>query len=148
MNQGTILLVEDNADDVELAMMAFRRNKIPNDLVVAWDGAEALDYLFGSGSHAGRDTSQMPVLVLLDLKLPKLNGLEVLRRLRADQRTQMLPIVILTTSQAEQDIGEGYRLGTNSYVVKPMGFDHFSQLINLLGKYWLELNHPPPESKG
>src|SRR5262245_2983489 len=129
MNQGSILLVEDNADDVELALMAFNRNKIANEVIVAWDGAEALDYLFGQGTYAGRDTHQTPSLILLDLNLPKLNGLDVLRRVRSDQRTQYVPIVILTTSVAEQDVEKGYRYGANSYIAKPMGFESFSEVV-------------------
>lgn len=148
MNQNAILLVEDNADDVELAQLAFERNRIPNELVVAWDGAEALDYLFGAGIHSGRDTSRLPALMLLDLKLPKLNGLEVLRRVRSNQRTALMPVVILTTSQVEQDVSEGYRSGANSFVVKPLGFDQFSEVIKYLSKYWLELNEPPPVTGG
>lgn len=148
MNQNAILLVEDNADDVELAQLAFERNRISNELVVAWDGAEALDYLFGSGIHSGRDVSQLPALMLLDLKLPKLNGLEVLRRIRSDRRTALIPVVILTTSQVEQDVSEGYQSGANSFVVKPLGFDQFSEVIKHLSKYWLELNEPPPPTGG
>lgn len=144
MNPNSILLVEDNADDVELAQLAFERNRIHNELIVAWDGAEALDYLFGSGIHSGRDVSQLPALMLLDLKLPKLNGLEVLRRIRADHRTALMPVVILTTSQVEQDVSEGYKSGANSFIVKPLGFDQFSEVIKNLSKYWLELNEPPP----
>lgn len=144
MNPNSILLVEDNADDVELAQLAFERNRIQNELIVAWDGAEALDYLFGAGIHSGRDVSQLPALMLLDLKLPKLNGLEVLRRIRADHRTALMPVVILTTSQVEQDVSEGYKSGANSFIVKPLGFDQFSEVIKNLSKYWLELNEPPP----
>lgn len=144
MNQGAILLVEDNADDVELAQLAFERNGILNELVVAWDGAEALDYLFGSGAHNGRDINRLPALMLLDLKLPKMNGLEVLRRVRSNRSTELMPVVILTTSQVEQDVAEGYKSGANSFVVKPLGFEQFSELIKDLSKYWLELNEPPP----
>lgn len=144
MNQGAILLVEDNADDVELAQLAFERNGISNELVVAWDGAEALDYLFGSGIHSERDIAQLPALMLLDLKLPKMNGLEVLRQVRSNRNTELMPVVILTTSQVEQDVSEGYKSGANSFVVKPLGFEQFSEIIKHLSKYWLELNEPPP----
>jgi two-component system response regulator len=143
MSQGPILLVEDNADDVELALMAFNRNNIANEIVIAWDGAEALDYLFGMGNYAGRDTRQMPSLILLDLNLPKLSGLDVLRRVRADERTQFVPIVILSTSMAEQDVERGYRYGANSFIAKPMGFESFSEVVKQLGKYWLGLNIAP-----
>lgn len=147
MNQNAILLVEDNADDVELAQLAFERNGITNELVVAWDGAEALDYLFGSGIHSGRDTSRLPALVLLDLKLPKMNGLEVLRRVRADRRTALMPVIILTTSQVEQDVSEAYRSGANSFVVKPLSFEKFSEVIKCLSEYWLGVNEPPPTAE-
>lgn len=144
MNGKTILLVEDNPDDVALTLRAFQKNNITNEISVAADGAEALDYLFGTGRHAGRDTSVMPQLVLLDLKLPKLDGLEVLRRLRADERTKLLPVVILTSSKEERDLVESYRLGANSYVRKPVDFMEFIAAARQLGLYWLLLNEPPP----
>jgi two-component system response regulator len=140
-----ILLVEDNPDDVELTLRAFKRNKLGNEVVVVNDGAEALDYMFGTGDHAGRDLSQRPTVVFLDLKLPKLDGLEVLRRLRADQRTALQPVVILTSSNEEQDMITGYKLGANSYVRKPVDFDQFVEAARQLGLYWLVLNEPPPQ---
>jgi two-component system response regulator len=139
-----ILLVEDNADDEELTLRAFRKNNILNPVVVARDGVEALDYLFGTGSHSGRDTRVQPQVVLLDLKLPKVDGLEVLRRLRADPRTHLLPVVILTTSNEERDILASYQLGANSYVRKPVDFEQFLEAARQLGLYWLVLNVPPP----
>jgi len=139
-----ILLIEDNADDEALTMRAFRRNNIRNEIVVARDGAEALDYLFATGAHEGRDTSLMPQVVLLDLKLPKVDGLEVLRRIRGDQRTAVLPVVILTSSKEQQDVISGYRLGCNSYVRKPVDFDQFIEAARQLGLYWLLLNEPLP----
>lgn len=139
-----ILLVEDNPDDEELTLRAFRRNNILNPVVVARDGEEALDYLFATGSYSGRDTRQQPQVVLLDLKLPKVDGLEVLRRLRADPRTRLLPVVILTTSNEERDILASYQLGANSYVRKPVDFDQFLEAARQLGLYWLVLNVPPP----
>jgi len=139
-----ILLVEDNPDDEALTLRAFRKNNILNPVVVARDGAEALDYLFGSGSHAGRDTRQQPQIVLLDLKLPKIDGLEVLRQLRADPRTRMQPVVILTTSNEERDIISSYQLGANSYIRKPVDFEQFMEAVRQLGLYWLVLNVPPP----
>ncbi|MGC3965668.1 MAG: response regulator [Rhodocyclaceae bacterium] len=135
-----ILLVEDNPDDEALTLRAFAKNKIGNEIVVARDGVDALDYLFGTGRHAGRDMSVMPALILLDLKLPRIDGLEVLRRLRADQRTSLLPVVVLTTSRELQDIQEAYRLGANSYVRKPVDFERFLNTVGQLGQYWLALN--------
>jgi two-component system response regulator len=139
-----ILLVEDNADDETLTLRALKKNNVSNEVVVARDGVEALDYLFGSGAHAGRDLKVMPQVVLLDLKLPKLDGLEVLRRLRADNRTKLLPVVILTSSNEEQDRINGYGLGANSYVRKPVDFNQFSEAARQLGLYWLVLNEPAP----
>lgn len=139
----TILLVEDNSDDEALTLRALRMNNILNEVTVARDGAEALDYLFGDGAHAGRDTRQQPQLVLLDLKLPKIDGLEVLRRLRADPRTRLQPVVILTTSNEERDIVAGYSLGANSYIRKPVDFAQFTEAVRQLGLYWLVLNVPP-----
>jgi two-component system response regulator len=144
MDSRTILLVEDNPDDVELTLRALRKNKIANEVVVAQDGAEALDYLFATGAHAGRDLSQVPAVVLLDLKLPKFDGIEVLRRLRADDRTRLLPVVILTSSKEEQDLINGYKFGANSYIRKPVDFNHFIDAVRQLGLYWLVLNEPPP----
>lgn len=140
----TILLVEDNPDDEALAIRALKRHHIGNQIVVARDGVEALDYLFGTGIHAGRDVNNKPTLVLLDLKLPRLNGLEVLRRLRSDERTRLLPVVILTTSSEEQDVLDSYSLGCNSYIRKPVDFVQFSEAIRQLGMYWLLMNEPPP----
>lgn len=143
MAERAILLVEDNPDDEALTLRAFRKNNIKNDIVVARDGAEALDYLFGTGNYAGRNPGDLPEVVLLDLKLPKVDGLEVLRRIREDERTRLLPVVILTSSKEEQDIASGYRLGCNSYVRKPVNFDDFIAAVNQLGMYWLLLNVPP-----
>jgi CheY-like chemotaxis protein len=144
MSENSILLVEDNPDDEELTLRALKKNNITNKVVVAHDGAEALDYLFGSGTYSGRDTSILPQVVLLDLKLPKIDGLEVLRSLRADQRTRLLPVVILTSSNEEQDRLKGYGLGANSYVRKPVDFVQFSEAVRQLGLYWLLLNERPP----
>ena len=141
-----ILLVEDNPDDELLTLRALKKQNITNEVVVARDGEEALDYLFGSGPYAGRDLSVMPQLVLLDLKLPKVDGLEVLRRVRADQRTRLLPVVILTTSREQQDLLQGYGLGANSYVRKPVDFVQFTEAVRQLGLYWLLLNESPPST--
>jgi CheY-like chemotaxis protein len=148
MRDKIILLVEDNADDEELAVRALKKSHVANELVVARDGVEALDYLFGQASYASRDTSIMPQVILLDLKLPKLDGLGVLRRLRADDRTRLLPVVILTSSNEEQDRITGYGLGANSYVRKPVDFNQFGKATCQLGLYWLVLNEPPPTGKG
>lgn len=144
MNEKTILLVEDNADDETLTLRALRKSHILNKIVVARDGAEALDYLLGTGAHAGRDTSIQPQLVLLDLKLPKVDGLQVLKQLRADPRTAMLPVTILTTSNEERDVVTSYRLGVNSYIRKPVDSDAFIEAVRQLGLYWLVLNTAPP----
>ena len=139
-----ILLVEDNPDDEALTLRALKKNNILNEVVVARDGVEALDYLFGKGVYADRDMSVMPHLILLDLKLPKMDGLEVLRHLRTDDRTRILPVVILTSSKEEQDLINGYSLGANSYVRKPVDFSQFSEAVRQLGLYWFVLNESPP----
>ena len=144
MNNNVILLVEDNPDDEELTLLAFKESNVLNEVVVARDGAEALDYLFGTGKYAGRDASCPPQLILLDLKLPKLGGLEVLEHMRADPRTSLIPVVILTSSSEEEDILASYRLGANSYVRKPVDFHHFADSVKQLGMYWLLLNETPP----
>lgn len=141
--EQVILLVEDNPDDEALTLRAFKKNNIMNKVIVAHDGVEALDYLFGTGSYAGRDISLQPQLILLDLKLPKIDGLEVLRRLRADVRTRLQPVVVLTTSNEERDIGSSYELGANSYIRKPVDFEQFMEAIKQLGLYWLVLNTLP-----
>lgn len=145
MAQRSILLIEDNPDDEALTLRALKTNNVLNEIVVMRDGAEALDYLFATGAYAGRDTSLMPELTLLDLKLPKVDGLEVLRKLRADERTRLLPVVILTSSKEEQDLVNGYSLGANSYVTKPVDFTQFREAVRQLGLYWLLLNEPPPK---
>lgn len=144
MKNNVIMLVDDNPDNEALTVRALRKNKIVNEVVVARDGQQALDYLFGEGCHAGRDTNDMPQVVLLDLNLPKLDGLGVLRRLRADERTRLLPVVILTSSNEEQDRVKGYGLGANSYVRKPVDFEQFVAAAAQLGLYWLVLNEPVP----
>jgi two-component system response regulator len=143
MQDKTILLVEDNPDDEELTLIAFRQNNIMNKVIVARDGAEALDYLFFTGPHAGRDPSVMPSIILLDLKLPKVDGLEVLRRVRGDPRTRRLPVIILTSSKEEQDLITSYDLGCNSYVRKAVDFSHFVEAARQLALYWLLLNEIP-----
>ena len=140
-----ILLVEDNPDDVALTRRAFERSRVANELVVAEDGQQALDYLFGTGTHAGRDTSIQPEVVLLDLDLPLLDGLGVLRRIRADERTRRLPVVMLTSSNEEVDRWRSYDLGANSFVRKPVDFAEFLEAARQLGVYWLALNEPPPQ---
>jgi two-component system response regulator len=144
MKNNVIMLVEDNPDDEALTVRALKKNKVVNEVVVARDGVEALDYLFGEGIHTGRDTRELPQVVLLDLKLPKLDGLGVLRRLRGDDRTKLLPVVILTSSNEEQDRMSSYGLGANSYVRKPVDFDQFVVAATQLGLYWVVLNQPPP----
>lgn len=139
-----ILLVEDNPDDVDLTLRAFRKSKIANEIVVARDGVEALDYLFATGQHADRDSSMLPQLVLLDLKLPRLDGLQVLERIRANPKTKLLPVVILTSSTEQPDLLTGYSLGANSYIRKPVDFQEFVVAVRRLGLYWLLLNQPPP----
>ena len=147
MKDKTILLVEDNPDDVKLTQRALKKSNIANKMVVVGDGAEALDYLFGTGAHAGRDVSDHPAVVLLDLKLPKIDGLEVLRRMRADPHARRLPVVVLTSSKEEQDVVASYDLGANSYIRKPVDFDQFVEAVHQLGLYWLLLNEPPPSGK-
>lgn len=147
MEDKIILLVEDNADDEKLTLRALKKNNISNEVVVAHDGVEALDYLFGTGAYAGRNSNALPQVILLDLKLPKLDGLEVLRRLRTHERTKLLPVVILTSSNEETDRINGYGLGANSYVRKPVDFNQFSEAARQLGLYWLVLNEPPPLSR-
>lgn len=139
-----ILMVEDTADDADLALRALKKNNILNEVVLARDGAEALDYLFGFGAFAGRDVQDTPQVVLLDLNLPKVSGLEVLRRIRADDRTKLIPVVVLTSSKEEQDLVKSYTLGANSYVRKPVDFVQFSDAVRQLGMYWLLLNEVPP----
>ncbi len=138
-----ILLVEDNPNDAELTLHAMKRNRIANPIQVVRDGEEALDYLFGTGAFAGRDVFERPKVVLLDLKLPKVNGHEVLQRIRGDARTRTIPVVVLTSSRQEQDIVRSYDLGVNSYIVKPVDFDQFTEAVRNLGLYWLLLNESP-----
>ena len=145
MDKKIILLVEDDPDDEALTLRALEKSNVLNEIVVARDGVEALDYLFGEGSYSGRDTSVMPELTLLDLKLPKIDGLEVLRRVRADKRTKLLPVVILTSSKEERDLIQGYNLGANSYIRKPVDFVQFRKAVQHLGLYWLVLNVAPPK---
>jgi len=145
---GVILLVEDNPDDEALTLRALKKNNVANEVVVARDGVEALDYLFGTGAHAGRDRGQMPQVVLLDLNLPRLDGLEVLRRIRSEPTTQLIPVVVLTSSKEDRDLVESYRLGANSYVRKPVNFLEFVEAARQLGLYWLVLNEPPPGAGG
>jgi len=147
MKDKIILLIEDNPDDEALTLRALEKNNIKNEVVVARDGAEALDYFFGTGSYAGRDLTVMPQVTLLDLKLPKIDGLEVLRQLRANELTRLLPVVILTSSNEEQDRVNGYGLGANSYVRKPIDFGQFMDAVRELGLYWLILNEPAPTTR-
>jgi two-component system response regulator len=145
VEERVILLVEDNPDDEALTLRALKKNNITNKIVVARDGVEALDYLFGTGMYAGRDTGSQPELILLDLKLPKVDGFEVLTKLRADERTKLLPVVILTSSREQQDVVNGYGLGANSYVRKPVDFQDFVDAVLQLGLYWLVLNERPAD---
>jgi two-component system response regulator len=147
-NFKTILLVEDNPDDLMLTLRALRTHHIANKIVEAHDGVEALDYLFGTGAHAGRDLRDQPQLILLDLKLAKVDGLEVLRRIRSDPRTKLVPVVILTSSDEGRDIANGYALGANSFVRKPVDFNQFAESARQLGIYWLLLNEAPPVITG
>jgi two-component system response regulator len=147
MKDRFIMVVEDNPDDEELTLRALRSANLANQLVLARDGVEALDFLFGTGKHAGRDTSAMPCVVLLDLKLPKVDGIEVLKRLRANERTRSLPVVVLTSSNEQKDVVASYQFGTNSYVRKPVNFGEFSKAVSELGLYWFLLNeYIPPSS--
>lgn len=148
MNPKLILLVEDNPDDADLTLRALKKSRLVTEVVMAQDGAEALDYLLGTGLHAQRDLNIMPTLVLMDLKMPRLDGLEVLRRLRANARTQLLPVVILTSSREQEDLLNSYQLGANSYIRKPVDFTQFTDTVQQLGTYWLELNEPPPGAEG
>ena len=141
----TILLIEDNPDDIELTMRAFRKNNIANNMVVARDGVEALDYLFCRGTYAERNIKDIPRLILLDLKLPKMDGLQVLECLRSEEYTKLVPIVILTSSREEQDLISGYKYGANSYVRKPINFNEFVDAVRNIGLYWLLINEPPPD---
>ncbi|MBI4788449.1 MAG: response regulator [Chloroflexi bacterium] len=147
MNVPEILLVEDNASTVELMRYALKKNNIANPVHVARDGAEALDFIFGTGAFAGRDIRKSPAVVLLDLKLPKISGLEVLRRVRADQRTRLTPVVIVSASREEQDIAKSYELGVNGYVVKPIDFVEFTRMMGSLGLYWLLVNERPSTNR-
>jgi two-component system response regulator len=142
-NSVEILLVEDNPNDVELTLHALKKNNIANSIHVVRDGAEALEYIFGSGAYAGRDVNHTPKVILLDLKLPKVDGMEVLRRIKSDERTRPIPVVVLTSSREERDIVESYRLGVNSYITKPVDFEQFTEAVRQLGLYWLLLNQPP-----
>lgn len=144
MKSKKILLVEDNPSDVKLTKRALEQNQITNELIVAEDGGEALDYLFATGQYAGREIRDLPAVVLLDLKLPKIDGLEVLQRIRANELTRLIPVVILTSSDQEEDMIASYNLGANSYIRKPVDFQRFAEAVRILGMYWLLLNEPPP----
>ncbi|HEX5417896.1 MAG TPA: response regulator [Chloroflexota bacterium] len=143
-----ILLVEDNPHDAELALHALKQGRVANNIRVIRDGAEALDYIFGTGDHAGRDTAERPRIILLDLKLPLVDGLEVLRQVKQDERTRTIPVVVLTSSREERDIVESYNLGVNSYIVKPVSFEQFADSVRQIGLYWAVLNQPPSPPKG
>ena len=148
MEDKIILLVEDNPDDVDLTIRAFEKNNISNKIIVAKDGVEALDYLHGTGIYAKRATKELPVLIMLDLKLPKINGLEVLRSIRQNEQTSLIPVVILTSSAEQKDVIEGYKLGANSYIRKPVDFEQFVEAVKLLGLYWTLWNETPQLSTG
>jgi two-component system response regulator len=142
-NQVEILLVEDNPNDVELTLRALKKNNLANHVQVVCDGAEALDFIFGKGNYSDRDINHHPKVVLLDLKLPKVNGIEVLQKIRANEQTKSIPVVVLTSSREERDVVDAYNLGVNSYIVKPVDFDNFVKTVSDLGMYWLLLNQPP-----
>lgn len=144
MEERIILLVEDNPDDVDLTLRAFKKSSISNKVIVAKDGVEALDYLHGTGMYAGRDVKDLPVVVMLDLKLPKISGMEVLRNIREDELTRLIPVVVLTSSAEQKDVVEGYKLGANSYIRKPVDFEQFVEAVKILGLYWTLWNEPPP----
>ena len=144
MEEKIILMVEDSPDDVDLTLRAFKKNNITNQVIVAKDGAEALDYLYGTGMYAGRDTKELPVVILLDLKLPKIDGMGVLRSIRQNEVTRLIPVVILTSSAEQRDVVEGYKLGANSYIRKPVDFEQFVEAVKILGLYWTLWNEPPP----
>ena len=148
MGDKVILLVEDSVDDAELTLRVLRKHNLANKVVVARDGVEALDWLFGTGAYEGRDPSDLPAVVLLDLKLPKVDGFQVLKRIRSDERTKLLPVVILTSSKEEEDLFNGYELGANSYVQKPVDFSQFSDAVERLGLCWLLLHEPTPKAGG
>ena len=148
MSERTILVVEDNPDDEEFTLRALRRANVSNEIVVTRDGKEAVDYLFGEDQYAGRDLSVMPTVILLDLKLPKLNGIEVLKRIRSEARTRLIPVVILTSSSEDEDMINSYLSGANSYVRKPVEFASFATAVARLGVYWMLLNEPPPSGEG
>ena len=147
MKNEIILLVEDNPDDADLVQLSLKQNNISNEVILARDGVEALDYLYCTGAYAGRDKTDMPAVILLDLKLPKVDGFEVLKRVRAEESTRLLPVVILTSSKEDQDTIKGYQLGANSYVSKPVEFNEFSQAVKQLGLYWLILNRTAPQTR-
>jgi two-component system response regulator len=146
MSEHVILLVEDNASDEELTLRALKKGNIANKVVVTRDGSAALDYLFARGAHAGRNAKEVPQVILLDLNLPKIGGLEVLREIRADERTRLVPVVILTSSKEDKDLAGGYESGANSYIVKPVDSTQFADAVRQLGMYWLVLNQQPPKS--
>jgi len=143
INEVEILLVEDNPSDVELTLRALKKRNLANKVHVVKDGAEALEFIFGTGTYAERDINQIPKVILLDLKLPKVDGLEVLRKVKSDERTKVIPVVVLTSSKEESDLVESYRLGANSYITKPVDFDKFAQIVSEMGLYWLLVNQPP-----
>jgi len=147
MSEKVILLAEDNPDDEALTLRAFKKYNVSNQVIVVHDGQEALDYIFGGGAYAGRDVSIQPQVVLLDINLPKINGLDVLKRIRSDERTRMMPVVILTSSAEERDRISAYNNFVNSYILKPVDFDQFSEAVRELGLYWMLLNQPPPRSR-
>ena len=148
LNNKTILLVEDDPDDVELTIRAFKKSNIMKDVIVKRDGAEALDFFFGKDGVADKGDNSLPAVILLDLKLPKIDGLEVLKKLRADERTKLIPTVILTSSKEQSDVVSSYTFGCNSYVRKPVDFNHFAEAVKQMGLYWLILNEDPPKSRG